>query len=201
MSAALTLESVTAGFADPVREAQLVFRGVLDALSGPGRVVELAAAHGQPQYPASGAVALALLDFETPVWLSASFAAAGFAGWLRFHCGCPLTEDPAAAAFAFATTADLPDLAALNPGDAKYPDRAATLVIECPALDGGLPITLTGPGIASPTRIAPLGLERPFWTGLIDNRSRFQLGIDVLLASGRSLIGLPRSTRLLEEVS
>lgn len=196
MSAAIALDGVAAGLADPVRDSQAVFRAVLDAMAAPGRVVEVPGGHGQLEHHASGAFALALIDFETPVWLSERFA--GWATWLRFHCGCPLTADPGTAAFAFAGSTDLPALSAFDAGDAKYPDRAATLVIDCPALTGGLPVTLAGPGIKDRAVIAPGGLGRAFWTDLGANRSQFQLGVDVVLTSGRSLLALPRATRLLE---
>lgn len=201
MSGVITLAAVADGFAEPVHQAQSVFRQVLDAFARPGTRATIAAGHGQPRFAAGGALALTLLDFETPVWFSPEFAAAGFADWLRFHCSCPVAATPLTASFVLATAADRPDFAALDSGDAKYPDRAATLVLECPALEGGLPVTLQGPGIKDRVTIAPAGLDAAFWQALRDNRSQFQLGVDVVLTSGAELLALPRSTRVVEGVN
>src|SRR5581483_9942590 len=92
--------SVLPGFADAPRDAQRVFRLVLDAMARPGRVVEIGLAQApEGLSPAAAALLLTLADSDTPVWLDA--ASAGAASWLRFHCGCPLTAEPAAARFAY----------------------------------------------------------------------------------------------------
>nr|QQZ51937.1 phosphonate C-P lyase system protein PhnH [Phenylobacterium glaciei] len=85
-------------------------------------------------------------------------------GWMRFHCGAPLTEDPKAAAFALITDlASSPALTAFNMGDAKYPDRSTTLVVQLPALEGGPQVELTGPGIKTEMTLSLAGLPDGFW--------------------------------------
>jgi alpha-D-ribose 1-methylphosphonate 5-triphosphate synthase subunit PhnH len=195
MRANIDLADVRAGFADPVAASQQVFRGVLDAMSRPGMPVAL---ETLTDFGVHGAVALALLDFETPVWLGTA-PPPQFASWLRFHCGCPLAATEAEASFVFLDAADLPDLDLFNAGDAKYPDRAATLVISVPALEGGIAVALEGPGIETRVTIAPLGLDAGFWRQAIENRARFQLGLDLILAAGDRIVGLPRSTRIYTE--
>jgi hypothetical protein len=88
------------GFADPVHDAQAAFRSVLDAMSTPGRIVTLAAppAVPAPLMPATVALCLTLIDYETPLWLDGPARAAD--GFLRFHCGCPIVAAPADARFA-----------------------------------------------------------------------------------------------------
>jgi alpha-D-ribose 1-methylphosphonate 5-triphosphate synthase subunit PhnH len=187
------LGALTPGFAEPVRDAQGIFRGVLDAMSRPGLPVSLEGARQVGDFGAAGAIALTLLDFETPVWLGAE-PDGSLANWLRFHCGCPLAADVQSASFAFLTAAQLPNLSEFNPGSEKYPDTAATLVITVPALDGGAPVALEGPGIKGRVTIAPQGLPPEFWAQATANRARFQLGVDILFAAGDAMIGLPRST-------
>lgn len=196
---ALDLAAIAPGFADPVRDAQASFRRILDAMSHPGTRVALAPAQGDDAvgFGAVGALALTLLDFETPAWVGPGLRD-GLADWLRFHCGCPLTGDPHAAAFAFADASALPDLDSFNAGDEKYPDRAATLVIAVSALDGGQMVALEGPGIRDSRTIAPQGLPAAFWPQARSNRARFQLGVDIVFAAGAEIIALPRSTRILE---
>jgi alpha-D-ribose 1-methylphosphonate 5-triphosphate synthase subunit PhnH len=189
------LATLTPGFAQPVRDAQTVFRGVLDAMSRPGRLITLRGCDQVGDFGAAGAIALTLLDFETPVWLG-SEPDSNFANWLRFHCGCPLAADAQGASFAFLPAPQFPDLGVFNPGSEKYPDTAATLVITVPALTGGAAVTLEGPGIEGQVTIAPQGLGPDFWGQAAANRARFQLGVDILFAAGDAVIGLPRSTRI-----
>ena len=192
------LSTLTPGFAQPVLDAQAAFRGVLDAMAQPGRLIILAGADRSGGFGAVGAIALTLLDYETPVWLGADYDAR-FANWLRFHCSCPLVKDTQAASFAFLSGAELPDLAAFNAGNEKYPDTAATLVIAVPALVGGAAVSLEGPGINGRVVIAPQGLPSGFWAQAADNRAQFQMGVDILFAAGDAIIGLPRSTRIIQE--
>jgi len=195
---AVDLSAVSPGFADPVRDAQSVFRGVLDAMARPGTLITIDHAGNLGGYGAAGAVALTLLDFETSVWLGDAVNA-GFANWLRFHCNCPFATGAHAANFAFLPAAGLPDLCIFNAGTEKYPDTAATLVITVPALSGGMAVALEGPGIVGKAMIAPQGLSADFWAQAIDNRDRFQLGVDVIFTAGDTLIALPRSTRIIQK--
>lgn len=192
------LLTLTPGFAQPVRDAQAVFRGVLDAMARPGTLITL---HGTDEiggFGAAGAIALTLLDFETSVWLGGEHDSS-FANWLRFHCGCPLAPDAQSAGFVFLPAAGLLDLGAFNAGSEKYPDTAATLVITVPALTGGTLVSLEGPGIQDRVTIAPQRLGADFWNQAAANRARFQLGVDILFAAGDAIIGLPRSTRIIQE--
>ncbi|MDR3513583.1 MAG: phosphonate C-P lyase system protein PhnH [Caulobacteraceae bacterium] len=197
--AILNLADVAAAFIDPTRESQAVFRKVMDAVARPGTIQDLAFAPDAPQGldRAAGAVALTLFDFETPVWLDPALRGGTAEGWMRFHCGCPLTDDPVKAAFALITDAlAAPELAAFNQGDAKYPDRSTTLVVQLPALDGGPRVTLTGPGIRSEASLALAGLPNGFWEQAQANQAKFQFGVDLIFVAADRLTALPRSTRV-----
>src|SRR5215475_8524272 len=91
-------------FPDPVRGSQAVFRCVMDAMARPGTIVVTGglAQAPQPLGLAAAAVALTLIDYETPVWLDPTLAQSPeVAAWLRFHTGAPLTDDLRRAAFGF----------------------------------------------------------------------------------------------------
>jgi len=186
-------------FADPVFDAQESFRALLDALSRPGHIARLATPQSSaaPLSPAATALALALCDQDTPVWLDAAAAAGAAPGFLRFHCGCPLVGDAARSAFAFvAAPASMPPLHAFAIGEDRYPETATTVVIDLPALTGGDAVSLSGPGIETTAAIAPLGLPQGFWSQMAANRALFPLGVDVVLAAGRQVLGLPRSVKV-----
>jgi alpha-D-ribose 1-methylphosphonate 5-triphosphate synthase subunit PhnH len=198
MSAVVDLTGIAVGFTEPVFESQSVFRAVLDAMSRPGRIVriETGLAAPFPRFEAGAAIALTVLDFETPVYVDPVFATARLDNWLRFHCGCPIANEPAEAAFAFVGAQSMPPLAAFNRGDPKYPDRSTTVVILVDALSGGQEMTLEGPGIATCATVSPTGLPDDFWQQMTDNRAEFQLGVDVVLVADDGILGLPRSTRV-----
>ncbi len=82
------------GFADQVIDSQACFRAVLEAMSRPGRVQQLAAPPEIPPglSPAAAAVLLTLVDADTPLRLSAGREAEA---WVRFHCGCPIVTEGA----------------------------------------------------------------------------------------------------------
>ncbi|HYB69701.1 MAG TPA: phosphonate C-P lyase system protein PhnH [Candidatus Bathyarchaeia archaeon] len=187
------------GLADPVLDSQTIFRGVLEAVAHPGRVVEVAAPSAAPAgiAPASAAVCLTLLDFETPTWLDAGAATDETIGWLRFHCGCPLVPDSGRARFALITEPDLmPALDDFDAGADEYPDRSATLIVQTRGLAAGAGRRLTGPGIAGEVRLDVIGLPERFWSQLAANHARFPRGVDVILTAGRALAALPRTTRV-----
>jgi alpha-D-ribose 1-methylphosphonate 5-triphosphate synthase subunit PhnH len=146
---------------------------------------------------AAATVALTLLDFETLVWLDPALRGGETEAWVRFHCGCPLTVNAAEAAFAIVTDAKAaPRLDAFNLGDARYPDRSTTVILQVDSLDGGQAVTLAGPGIESQAVIAPKGLPEGFWEQMQDNNAKFQFGVDVLIVSGPALTAVPRSSQI-----
>jgi alpha-D-ribose 1-methylphosphonate 5-triphosphate synthase subunit PhnH len=194
---------LTAGFADPVLAAQSTFRAVLDAMARPGSVQAIGAALDPPAPLAAGAgaIALTLVDHDTPVWLDAALAADGaVAEWLRFHCGCDLVAEPARAAFAFAAdAADVPDFAAFNPGTSDYPDRSTTLVLQVRTLQAGAGLILTGPGIRERSRLLAAPLPADIAARLARNRALFPRGIDLVLATADAVAAIPRSIQVAEE--
>lgn len=199
MSALLDLADIAPAFPDPTRGSQAVFRKVMEAMARPGVVHDLGFAPDAPEGldRAAGAIALTLFDFETKVWLDPRLRGGLAEGWMRFHCGAPLTQDPMAAAFALVTDlASAPALSAFNMGDAKYPDRSTTLVVQLPSLEGGSQVVLTGPGIKTQMSLALAGLPDGFWAQVQANHEQFQFGVDLIFVAGDRVTALPRSTRI-----
>jgi alpha-D-ribose 1-methylphosphonate 5-triphosphate synthase subunit PhnH len=194
---------LSAGFADPVRASQATFRAVLDAMARPGTVQAIAAAPPAPAPLSAGAaaIALTLCDHDTPVWLDGDLRAqADVAEWLRFHCGCPVIDDPGRAAFAFARgAAALPAFDTFNLGTADYPDRSTTLVVQVERLAPGAGLALAGPGIRDRNTLDAAPLPHDTAVRLARNHSLFPRGIDLLLASADAVAGLPRTVRVVQE--
>lgn len=189
--------ALSPGFADPVHDSQKTFRALLDAMAHPGRIVSLPVAV-EPPRPlrcAATAVALTLLDHDTPVWLDTTVAESGRAmDYLRFHCGCPFVDGPTEARFALiGDTTTLPHLGRFDAGSDVYPETATTLIVEVSGLDGGPAVTLTGPGIRGSAAFAPYGLPDWFWNAWAVNHGAYPLGIDIILTCGGDIAALPRS--------
>ncbi len=190
------------GFADPVHDAQATFRAVMEALARPGLVRPLAPGLQPPAplTPELAAIALALTDADTPVWLDPALAEApAVAAYLRFHTGAPLTADPARAAFALVRDpARCPPFDRFAPGTPAYPDTSTTLVLALDRITEGMGLHLTGPGIRGTARMALAPLPDGFVGQLATNRADFPLGIDLILTAPGRVAGLPRSTTVTE---
>ncbi|WP_293860047.1 phosphonate C-P lyase system protein PhnH [uncultured Alsobacter sp.] len=193
MSAALA-----AGFASPVHDAQAVFRCVMMAMARPGTVRRIAVPLDPPgcMQPAAAAAALALCDFETPVWLDEALSSHPHVReWLRFHTGAPVVAASRAAAFAFvADGRALPAFSTFALGTLDYPDRSVTAVVAVDALHEGMGWRLTGPGIPGETRFIAEGLPADMLDRLAGNRGLFPRGIDIVLVCGDRIAALPRTT-------
>lgn len=186
---------ILAGFAAPVPDAQQAFRGLMHALSYPGRVAPLPESRETPDGwpPSLAAAALTLLDADAPVWLDAAAATADAKGFIRFHTGAPIVNDLAAARFVVALAPERLDFDALAIGTDQYPDRSATLLLGLHALDGGAETVLRGPGIQTTAAIAPVGPLDAFWQAWARNQMLYPLGFDAFLFADASVLGLPRS--------
>lgn len=192
-------DALTGGFAEPVFDAQSVFKMVMDCMARPGQIATIRpdVVPPLPMGQAAGAVALTLCDHDTAIWLSQGLAKSPAVEWLGFHTGAPLTREKPEARFAFLElNAPLCSFGLFAAGTQEYPDRSTTIVIEIAALKGGAPLTLTGPGIDGATTIAPVGLPEQFLRQWADNKTLFPRGIDVLLTAGNRILCLPRTVKI-----
>jgi alpha-D-ribose 1-methylphosphonate 5-triphosphate synthase subunit PhnH len=184
------------GFADPVAGAQSCFRAVLDAMARPGRIHQagIGLTPPVPLAPATAAVLLMLLDYDTPVWLDPAAAAAR--EWIGFHCGAPIV--PAIGACSFALALTLPELATLPAGSHEAPESAATLILQVNAFGCGRTYRLAGPGLRVPALLSVDGLPAGFASAWQENHALFPRGVDIVLCAGSSIAALPRSVALQE---
>lgn len=188
-----------AGLGDPVFDSQRIFRAVLEAMARPGRILDVAGIFEAPPPldPAATAVCLALLDFDTPLWLDSLAATEGAVDYLRFHCGAPLVAAPAEARFALiADPHGLCGLEAFDNGTDEYPDRSATLILQVQSLTGGRGRRLHGPGIAGEIRLDVDGVPPRLWADWKANHARFPRGVDLIFSAGTVVAALPRSVRV-----
>lgn len=187
-------------FAEPVLQAQSVFRAVMDALARPGRVQDLSCDLVPPPPLSAGAaaIALALFDYETPVWLDRRLADADdVMRWLRFHTGAPITNDPGVAAFAMVSdAANVPDFDLFAAGTPDYPDRSTTVILQIESLSTGQPLLLTGPGIIGEQTLCAQPLPADLADRMTSNRGLFPCGIDLLLAAENAVATIPRSAHV-----
>lgn len=205
------LAGVEPGFADPVLQAQAAFRAALEAMSRPGRALELPVPDSHPAAlaPAAAALLLALCDPDTRLWLSPSLLDAR--AYLRFHTGCALAEHRGDADFALlAGVHEIGAIEDYRAGTEDYPDRSTTLIVQVDRLAAGaaasaaaggvvtsasgLPLRLSGPGIRGTAQLAIGGARWEFLDRLRERRRLFPCGIDFIFACGRSIAALPRST-------
>jgi alpha-D-ribose 1-methylphosphonate 5-triphosphate synthase subunit PhnH len=178
------------GFADAPRDAAHAFRAAMNVMARPGRIERLAGARPPaPLSVAAGVLVLTLCDPETPVHLAGSHDTPEVRGWIAFHTGAPVVGR-AQAAFAVGTWEALGPLEGYRIGEAEYPDRSATLIVEMADLraEGA---ALTGPGIRDTARLSLLETE-----AFCLNARHFPLGLDFFLTAGDRVAALPRTTRV-----
>jgi alpha-D-ribose 1-methylphosphonate 5-triphosphate synthase subunit PhnH len=196
----IATQAIEGGFADPVFNAQTVFRAVMDAMARPGTILSLPGLARPPSLlsVAAGAIILALCDNDTPLWLDPALqASAAVKSWLGFHTGAPLANTPADAHFALiASPAEMMALDGFSQGTQDYPDRSTTLILQVSDLTSGAPLLLAGPGIEASATIAPAQTPRHFVEQWKQNNQRFPRGIDIILAAPNGLACLPRTTRI-----
>jgi alpha-D-ribose 1-methylphosphonate 5-triphosphate synthase subunit PhnH len=201
------LTTLGAGFSSASFGSQAVFRTMLHALAHPGEIVHLKHDAEPPPHTnaASAVLLLAVLDPDCTLWLSPSLAQSAAAGWLRFHTGCTFVTEPDAAQFAWIASGDaLPPFDAFAQGSDTYPDQSATCVVDaasfaCEESESGF--VLTGPGIETRRMLAVNGLSDTFADEWRRNHDRFPRGVDLFLCAVETIVGLPRTTRVVSLAS
>jgi alpha-D-ribose 1-methylphosphonate 5-triphosphate synthase subunit PhnH len=188
-----------AAFANPVFDSQTTYRELLQAMARPAapRVLPVLPPAPPPVMPEAMAILLTLCDSTTSVWLQQPDEEV--IRHLRFHAGIKLANQPQDADFALITDPlSMPALDIFARGDLRYPDRSATLIIQAAALAGKAGSTFAGPGIRDTARLAIDGLSNDFWQQRAALAAQLPLGIDLYFVAAQQVVGLPRTTRLLE---
>ncbi|MBU2738898.1 phosphonate C-P lyase system protein PhnH [Acidithiobacillus concretivorus] len=178
------------------QQNQQVFRTLLNAMSAPGKTFAFGATEwsdclsSAPLSPACAAICLSLLDRTSPVSLFQM--PASVAPWLLKHCRVPISS-PEHAIFALGLGKHWDwDQNLLNIGTEEEPEKGVTLILELDSLDGGEPLQLTGPGIAT-SQIAAPRLSPGFLTFWHQLQGLYPRGIDLILCCGNECLCLPRS--------
>ena len=162
------------GFEEPVAASQRVFRALMDALSRPGRIVDLPALAQAPH------------ELEPAA-----------AAWLRFHTGCRIARSVADADFVFVPRgAAAPDLSQLRLGSDEAPHSSAMLVVAVTCLEAGSGARLTGPGIDGEARLSVTGAPDDVLARRNDMVAAFPRGFELVLCCGDRIAALPRTTRM-----
>ncbi|EJN03921.1 phosphonate C-P lyase system protein PhnH [Phyllobacterium sp. YR531] len=191
------------GFADSVLGSQEIFRALMDAMANPGRIVSVGdlAQAPSPLTPVAASIAATLFDHDATVWCDKPIKASEAAlGWLKFHTGLELTNDPAGADFALVTDIDnMPSFDAFAKGTSEYPDRSTTIILQVAGFEAQTSLTLEGPGIKGTQAFSPSQLPRMFTEQWAANRGAFPRGIDLIFAGNGLLAALPRTTRILNK--
>jgi len=187
------------GFEDKVLDATTCFGTVLEAMSRPARVRSLPVIPETPEGLRAGTVAilLTLADMDTPVWLAPECDTPQARAHLRFHAGCPIIETPSKAVFAVLSLAsDLSAIDALPHGTVEYPNRSATVIIECDALVADNGPSFSGPGIESQHRFDVAQAPQSLWQRIASNGDFFPRGLDWIFTSQTHLAALARTTKV-----
>ncbi len=182
-------------------ETQAIFKEAMMAIARPGQLRQIPIVAAPAELPTGlAALALALCDFETPVWLDSHLASSpAVTDWLRFHTGAPITPNPSDAVFAFAISSDLvPELSDFAQGTDENPDRSTTLVMGVDNLSNGPGWTLAGPGVNGVEQLKTSPLRSGFMAERAVLSKQFPRGMDVFFVAGTTLAALPRSTQIVE---
>lgn len=188
-------QTLKPGFSDPVSQSQLVFRHLLDAMARPGTVetIDLGIEGPETLDLAATAVVLALVDFETPLYLDPALSTPAAETYLKFHCGTRIVTDPVEASFAILD--GTPEkLGAFNTGTQEYPELGATLIIQVETIAAGGSLTLTGPGIKDRSTLGLPDVPAAFWHARTASQRYFPRGVDLIFVSGATMVALPRTT-------
>ncbi len=186
----MQVDTLTGGFENPAIQSAHAFRSVMEAMARPGTVQEI---HGAtppaPLSNAAGCVLLTFCDADTPVYLAGDADTDEVRAWLAFHTGAPVTG-PSHCMFAVGNWDALTPLSVYQIGTSEYPDRSATLIVECPVLEQK-GASLKGPGIKTSA-----ALSLPEVGAFQANSALFPLGLDFILTCGSQLAALPRTTEV-----
>lgn len=197
---AMSATALEGGFHNPVFDSQKVFDSIMNAMARPGTIAQLPelASAPEPVLDNAAAIIATLCDADTHLWLDETLANnAALCEWVTFQTAAPLTRQKSDAQFALLTDAVVPlDFSQFGQGSQEYPDRSTTVIIQVVNITQGEEFNLSGPGIKATTGLNIEGLPENFLTQWHQNNALFPRGVDVILVSEKSVVCLPRTTRI-----
>ena len=186
------------GFDSQIFDSQVVFRQMLTTMAKPGTPVDMGIDFVVPEilHPATGAILLTLLDFETPFWADLGNDSKDIQ-WIRFHTGAPITPAKQNSLFALCTNYEnLEDPDLFNQGTIESPQHSTTLMIQTRGIDNKGPIKLTGPGIKKERFIKLKGIKESFWLKRAEIYKNYPLGIDMIFICDSTFVAIPRTSKV-----
>jgi len=170
----------------------------MDSMARPGKVNHLpnyTAPAPQGLSPFIAAVCFTLLDSETCFYVENQ----AWRDYLRVNTGSQLKPAESAEFVIINGRETNLDLSCLNRGTLLFPDRGATLIISVDGIEsseGGLRLSMTGPGVPGFRVIRVKGLNPILLESIVSLNEECPLGIDtILVARDGALVCLPRFTR------
>lgn len=180
------------------RQAQAVFRVLLDCMAGPGKVSQLPVAHPIASDDENLlAVLESLVDQEVAVWVCPGLSER--IGQTLLSRTRVRQAHLSQADYVVADRAGLPAaISGARIGSIEYPDEGATLIISCNSLaDGPVELTLSGPGVSGTAQLRVAGVPGGDFQALAERNSDFPLGLDLTLVSWDGMVAcIPRSTQI-----
>jgi len=181
------------GFDAPPQDGARAFRSIMNAMARPGRIFDITGAlPPTPMSVACGTVILTLCDPETPVHLRPSCDSEEIRHWVTFHTGAPFAG-ASEAQFVVGNWDEMLPLSQFKQGEAQYPDRSATLIIEAPEIRNS-GAALRGPGIKDVHYFS-----LPDIVAFRQNAAHYPLGVDFLFCANNQIAGLTRTTQVSED--
>jgi phosphonate C-P lyase system protein PhnH len=194
----MTSTRVTAALQQATRDAQPIFRGLVDAISHPARPVKLHTT--SIDLPTVLVPAAVLADVTSRVALiGPSDIIQPIGDALVRVTGCQLSE-PADADLVISTTdLDPHTLGSLRRGTSAAPETAATVFIACDEIQGTMHATefmARGPGAHDGRCCTVSGMDTAL-TWMVTQPNDFPCGIDIFIISAdSSVVAIPRSNRV-----
>ncbi len=198
----MTSIQLLSAFENPVQDAQVVFRALLKSMSEPGtpgttNSMDLPGMGPDTQIHASTwAIAQALFDYDTSVYLSANMHTESLAKSIQFQTDAGITEHIENADFAIISIEELTDLTRFNPGSIEAPHESCTLVIQVQGFNETNAFEIRGPGIKGSRMISIDGLTKTQHDMIMANQQLYPCGVDLIFCAPTEFIALPRTTRL-----
>ena len=183
-------------------DAQATFRALMDAMARPGTICPAGRRRSPPAPlpPVAAAVALALCDHDTPLWLDPALSGGGR---VRILARLPLRRaaDRDTRRCAFRPGGRAGPTArpgAFGQGTQEYPDRSTTLILPSTRWWRGLRCGSRVPASKGLARLAAAPLPPRISPINGPTTARFPLGVDLVLAAAGAVACLPRTTRIVE---
>jgi alpha-D-ribose 1-methylphosphonate 5-triphosphate synthase subunit PhnH len=178
-----------------------VFRAVLDALSRPGKVVDLPAGVATSVPPAVVPV-LALADLDVAVATLEAGEEAAWASSIRSVTGCRLAAVADADMVVGVRPPTADEVGSLRVGSAHAPERGARLFVLCAAVaegstGAGTTIRIHGPGASAGRTVTVAGVDADVFEALAAANRGFPAGVDTwLISDDRRMVAISRSSRI-----